>query len=395
MACTIERPTPQALFNRLRDMFSTTVLGGAPIIPESNEWYVTSLNYAVAEEFYSFAEQQWRERDPRYACCDNLIELARADGVYLRAATFAQGYVRITGTPGAGIPDGVIQFTSNGVTFELSGSIPQVMPATGRVTALFRSTVAGPDGNTTAGATGTLVGVIPGINQTVTILGSGFCGGQAEETCEEFRQRYIARKQYQPRATDAWVQQKLLEWPCVTRVCRRGGNCCDPTDECSCSDCQNKIEYYVFFDNTFECGLAPECVIDDITIWMFGEPQGYGNGQMEVGICGQIYTATPALIDIVIDGVVCITPSQQTEITDQLRDFFKTICPSEMLYTRQLETIIANVLGTSVGFDIMLSSDSTQVEVTPCGIDPECDIMPCFGSVTFPSAQDVIGACAE
>jgi len=375
-------------------MFSTTVLGGSPIIPESNEWYVVALDYAVAEEFYSFAEQQWRERDPRYACCDNLIELARADGVYLRAASFSQGYVRITGTPGAVMPDS-IEFTSNGVTFESVGTILQIMPDTGRITALFRSTVAGSDDATKPGATGTIVGAFPGVNQTVTILGSGFCAGQDEETCEEFRARYISRKQYQPQATDAWIQQKLLEWPCVTRVCRREGNCCTLTDECACYDCSKKLEYYVFFDNTFECGLAPQCVIDDITTWMFGDLQGYGRGQMPVGICGSIHTATPALVNIVIDGVACITPSQQAEIVEQITGFFKALCPSQELYTRSIETIIASVLGTSVGFDVVLSSPSSLVTVTLCSVDPRCDVMPCLGEITFPSAQNTIGACVE
>ena len=392
MACIIDRPSPQVLFNRYRDMFSTTVLGGSPIIPESNEWYVVSLDYAVAEEFYSLTEQQWKERDPRYACCDNLIELARADGVYLRAASFSQGYMLVTGAAGTLMP-ATLEFTSNGKSYISSGTILSVMPATGRMTVLFRSVDPGSQGGVDIGATGTLTGAIAGLNSTVTIFGSTVCAGRDQETCEEFRARYLERKTYQPRATDAWLQQKLLEWPCVTRVCRRGGNCCVLDDECSCADCPSKIQYYVFFDNTFDCGLAPQCVVDEITDWLFGDPQGYGLGQVEIGVCGSIHTAVAAPIDITIDAGACVTPAQQTEIKEQIAGLFKTICPSETFYLRNIELIVASVVGPGVNFDVIAASSSTGVTLDLCSIDPACDVMPCLNSVEFVGAQDVIGAC--
>ena len=61
MSCIILRPDPQVLFNSLKDAFSSTVLGGGKVIPESNEWYVVTNDYAAAEQFYAIADQMWRE----------------------------------------------------------------------------------------------------------------------------------------------------------------------------------------------------------------------------------------------------------------------------------------------------------------------------------------------
>ena len=92
-------------------MFSSTVLGGGKVIPESNEWYVVSNDYAAAEQFYAIADQMWRETNPETACCENLYKMAAQHGVFPRPATHAEGYAKLTGVPGidgaavAGDPD--------------------------------------------------------------------------------------------------------------------------------------------------------------------------------------------------------------------------------------------------------------------------------------------------
>ena len=71
MSCTILRPDPQALFNQLQSMFSSTVLGGGKVIPESNEWYVVTNDYAMAEQYYAkkkynYAQQLYEDVMPYY-----------------------------------------------------------------------------------------------------------------------------------------------------------------------------------------------------------------------------------------------------------------------------------------------------------------------------------------
>ena len=99
MTCTIARPDPQALFDHLQNMFSSTVLGGGKVIPESNEWYVVTNDYAMAEQFYAIADQMWRETNPETACCENLYKMAAQHGVFPRPPSHADGYAKLTGIP--------------------------------------------------------------------------------------------------------------------------------------------------------------------------------------------------------------------------------------------------------------------------------------------------------
>lgn len=390
MTCLIPRPSPQVLFDTYKNMLSSTVLGGSDVIPESNEWYVTALNYAMAESFYAISEQQWKERDPRYACCDNLKSLAALDGMYPKTASFAEGYGLITGTVGAALIANM-QISVNEQTYQSVGSVPAVIPSSGSVTVRFRALQAGMAGNSDPAnlqTTATLTTPLLNVNSSVSVYSGTFCGGAEAEECEAFRTRYLARKRFAPRATAAWIKEKLLEWPCATRVCDRSGSCCTAVaDDCygGCADCNKKLEYYVLFDNTFTCGLPPQCVADDITTWMFGERQGYGEGQAEVGICGKIYTAEAAPVVVSISGAACYSVSQKNEMLEQIADLFTTFCPSQPLNSRQVELVVAQILGYVPELDITLSTTSTKVTTTPCGdLEPDCDVMLCLSQILFP-----------
>lgn len=383
-------------------MFSTTVLQGGQVIPESNEWYVISLNYAVAEEFYAFTEQQWKERDPRTACCDNLVKIAARDGVFLNAATFAQGYVRITGTPGAALP-AVIEVDINGVTYVSEAVLYSELPEDGEFIFRIRAEEAGRQGNNTLPATGTLATPIVGVDNEVTLI-NGFCGGEDAETCEQFRSRYLARKQFAPRATQKWIEQKLMEWPCVTRVCIRAGTCCTlPVNGSTntCGTCGETLDYYVFMDNTFNCGIVPQCVIDEINVWMFGpeEQRGYGLGQVEVGVCGEVHAVVPAVINVTVSDYGCITNAQKNEIRARLSEFFLTLCPSIELSTNQVNAIVGSVIGYdrpyAVEFDYAEDAPVTDVAVgQSCGIlEFDCDAVGCLGTVTFIDTVPENGGC--
>jgi uncharacterized phage protein gp47/JayE len=322
--------------------------------------------------------------------------MAGQNGVYPRPATAAEGYAKLTGTPGAIVPPYFEVTTDIGI-FVSVGTIPLSIPQSGEIIVSVRAMVPGSEMNA-AGTilTGTLTTSFSGINSEVIICGGMFCGGQDEETCEEFRQRYLKRLTYKPKATMAWIQEKLLEFPCATRVCVREGACCRCEPECTdcgCKNCGNRMEFYVFFDDTFPCGIPPANIVEDINIWLFGEHQGYGEGQVEIGICGQIYAPVPIMINVHIDIAGCPTTSQKQIIEDQIRALFKRVCPSKPMTNKQLELIVASVVGTDVNSAVYMTIDGYEDQVPPyprdkvyldhCGIEPECDIMPCLNEVTF------------
>lgn len=389
MACIIPRPDPQVLFNKYRDMFSADVLGGAPVVPESNEWYVTSLNYAMAEEFFAISEQQWRENDPRYACCDNLYAMAARDGVFPHPARSAQGYVILTGVPGSAMPS-TFEVSANGQTYISSGTVMTQMPTAGNMTVRVQATTPGPAGNSAGTANvGTLTTSIPGVDNDVTVCGGTFCGGQDPEECEPFRTRYLERKQYSPRATQAWAIQTMKSWPCVTRVIPRGGSCCtcDESGVNSCAQCGSSLDFYVQMDHSFACGVPPQNILDEIELWFFGENPGRGEGQVEIGVCGSIVRPNTFEVDVVLDIVSCPSASQLIQIQEQVADFFLTVAPSIDLIGRQVAAIATQIVGplvdVSARFDIVNPADvGVRASPTDCGdLLVTCDSLPCLRSL--------------
>lgn len=413
MACTLERPDPQTLFNRYMQMFSVTVLGGAPIIPESNEWYATSVNYAMAEEFYAISAQLYKEADPREACCENLVAIAERDGVYPRPAVSAQGYVTLTGTANTVLPT-PLEFTISEQTFITSSEAdqPTALDANGSATIRVRAAVAGSLGNIKA-TTGTLNYSIAGVNRNVGVCGGTFCNGTDAETCEAFRARYLRRLQYNPRATSAWITDKLLEWPCSTRAMPRGGSCCQcerdsNCTDCGCSDCGSKLEFYLMFDNSFPCGIAPASVIAEVEKWLFGSPQGYGLGQVEIGVCGRVVPVTAVPVNVRVDVADCLSATGVLALKASLTEYFTTLTPSTPLKVRAIETVIANALQTlqdvSANLELVNEVDgyggvygprttTSKVFHTGCDLEPECDYMLCLNEIIITSSNTTASGC--
>jgi hypothetical protein len=399
MSCNLDRPTPQALYDRIRDNFSINVLGGFDIVPESIEHYVVANDYAMAEEFYSIAEMQWRARDPRYACCDDLYDMAAKEGFYPRPSGFAQGYVTITGTPGSAIPL-PLDVQVQGQTYRATGTVPAVIPLSGEVPVRVQAIVPGIEGNiAVAGSTGNLISAAPGIDTEVRVSGNAFCGGSSEEDCEAFRQRYIEERAYKPRQTDAWLRSKLLEWPCVTRVVHREGACCTTQgvggEGCGCNSCTNALEYYPLFDDTFTCGIPPECVVNDMNDWLFGAPQGRGLGQTEIGVCGKLYAPVAMRVNVRIGGLSCATPTQVAQIRERITNLFRRAEPSKPLTVRAAEILISQVMGDATGYTVAYELlDTDRGGLSPCGdIDPWCDVVPCLSNIIIANASSTQGSC--
>lgn len=406
MACKIDRPDPQALFNRYLNMFSATVLGGAPVIPESNEWYASSINYAMAEEFYAITEQAWKELDPRYACCENLTAMAAQNGVYPRPAIFAQGYVKLSGKRNAPLPEG-LEFTIGGLQFITATDAlqPTQLDSTGSAVIRVRALVAGSGGNITE-ETGSMTTVVANVDSEVEVCGGTFCEGADAETCDQFRARYIRRLQYQPRATNQWIMDKIVEWPCATRALQRAGTCCQCSDctgrpsgceDCGCKDCGGKLEFYVMFDNSFDNGIAPASVVEEVEEWLFGSPQGYGLGQVEIGVCGRLVPITPVRVNVFMDILDCPSGGQLTQIENQVREFFNTLEPSKPLRAQSLEIIAANIVGATANIEVrfelvnpadgygtgMPRTDDSKVFIGNCDLEPECDYLLVLNNLTI------------
>jgi hypothetical protein len=397
MVCKLDRPDPQTLFDRIKNNFSANVLGGLQVVPESNEWYVVANDYAMHEQFYSIAEAQWKAQDPRYMCCDDLYDYAAQRGFTPRPAMSSQGYVRVSGVSGTIVPT-PLEVTIESQNFRATGTIPGQVPPEGYFDVRVRAVVPGVDGNIAiTSSTGTLATAVSGLDNTVEVRGTSFCGGADAEECEPFRARFLKAQAYHPRANAEWIMEKLKEWPCVTRVCERGGSCCVVPSEgtdCGCNTCSQQLGFYVMFDNTFDCGIPPDCVVTDLNTWMWGDPPGKGLGQADYGMCGTIYAPVASVVDVTVTGMACATAAEQKTVRERIADLFLTACPSQLFPIRQVELVIAQVVGTSEPFEVTMADRTGNMTFTPCGdLDPNCDILPCLGEINFVGLPLQAGVC--
>lgn len=383
MTCTIPRPAPQILFDRIANQFSANVLGGGAIIPESAEWGVVSNDYLATETFYSIADQQWKERDPRTACCDNLVAMAADRGVYPNAAEFARGFVTITGTAGAALPPNMqFLFGHNYYRADITSILPTVMPASGSVVIRVVATEPGAVGNDigTSGTSGRMVTSLININQVVTSCGTSFCNGRDAEDCESFRTRYLDRLAYKPVSDLSWAVDILRAYPCLTRICLRNCGCCEQMHE---------LQLYAFFDGTFPYGIAPQNVLDDLQLWFFGTPQGVGAGKAPFGVRGAFYVQTAAAVNVTIAGLDCTTSTQTELIKVRLAALFAGLCPGATLRQKAFNLVVGQVVGPDIDFDVRLeiATGAVGITVNDCGdIVTECDVLPVLGSISIPSA---------
>lgn len=372
MEC-VGRPTLETIFQDELNRFSAKVLNGAPVIPESNEWYLVGVNAAATDAFYAIAEMQRREADPRTACCENLISIAELDGVYPAPATFSRGYVRLTGTPGAAIPANLTVSIGQGVyVIDAASTPPAVIGSNGAAVVQMQATTPGAKGNGTGSATGTMVSVAAGIDTAVTAP-AGFCGGGDAEDCEAFRRRYLERLAFRPQADLAWITEKAMEWPCLTRVCvRQCDSCCD----------DGRWELFAFFDGAFENGIPPQAVVNDLTRWMFGARQGQGEGLVPFGVFGRFFAANPLPVKVIIRNLKCTSGPDLAEAKARIAKLFSGLCPGAKICRRIVEAAITQVVGGQCDFSVEFDTGAASIPCDSAGdLIAGCDSLPVLSEI--------------
>lgn len=387
-ACFI-RPPPRTLWAQITSWFSANVLGGAPIIPESNEHYLCGNDLAAMELYYSLSQQQWNETQDATACCDSLIKNNAPLGLVPFGATFTQGYVTVTGgPPNDPVPSDLqIQIGSN--TYNLSQATnanPTNLDGSGNVTLLFQSLIPGASVNAATNLAISQLGTVTSVSATIINVPNGwpsnvtpngqFCGGNDPEKCEQFRTRVIARKKTPQNATLDWIVQQALLYPCVTRVLLRTcGTCC----------ADGQLQLYAFMDKSFLHGIMPSSALPGLNAFIFGTPQGQGKGKAPVGVFGNFFPVAPAVVDINFFNMGCITPSQFTLIQKLIAQLYATLTPGQTVCSKWIDAIVVSVNPNCCNYTIQVSAEAQGTGSVDCFGDfiPACDFLPVLGNVTY------------
>ena len=99
------------------------------------------------------------------------------------------------------------------------------------------------------------------------------------------------------------------------------------------------------------------------------------------------------MVNVIVDIEGCPSTAEKQMIEDQIVALFKRICPSMPLKSKQLELIVASIIGAEVNaavrFEIVGYEDAKPpyprnlVYADHCGLEPECDVLPCLNEVQF------------
>lgn len=338
--CTIPRPSIEELQQTAKTEISTRMLGGAPVLPMSNEDVLSFIMAGTVNLMHGYVAQGLKESDPKDMCCDNLVTYAARRGIFLQAAERARGVVVITGDPGAAIPPNIRFVDDASQEYKLDPSYvtnPVVIGPGGTAALFVAASGGGTRYNQEGGATLTVSTTLPGINVEATVSSAGIIGGANDETCEQLRTRVLDSEKSGAVSTNAtWFMSQTLRWPGVSRVC---------TDECEAC-CEQGLVLYPFFDGAYEDGVPPAAVIEALNLWMFGPARTHGEGLAPIGVLGEYRSPVPTYMTVHVDCAVGCTDDAASAIFEAVNSVIKAeTCVGSRVCLEHLHRAVLNALG--------------------------------------------------
>lgn len=367
--CTIPRPDISDLQEATKTEISTRMLGGAPVLPMSNEDVLAFVMAGVTNMMHGFVTQGLKESDPKDMCCDNLVAYAARHGIYIQAAARARGLVTITGTPGATIPGNIRFVGDDAQEYKLDPSYitnPTVLSGAGSAVLSIAASGGGTRYNAPGGTQLVVSSTIPNIDGTATTSTAGLTGGTDDETCDELRARVLDAEERGTLSTNvSWFIEQTMAFPGVTRACN---------DECE-GCCEQGLLLYPFFDGAYTDGVPPQSVVDAMNVWMFGPARTHGEGLAPIGVMGEYRVPTATVMNVQLACVDGCAPNVAEVAATALAAVIKEeTCVGSSICLEHLAAAITNALGpaacagrpTFIFDDSILYNDGTYAYLA-CG----------------------------
>lgn len=148
----------------------------------------------IAHMLHGHLDYNAKQLSPKTADEDNLKQWADVYGLSPNPASFADGFVTLTGVDGSPIVSGTELVSSDSVSFKTTAD---GLIAAGVAIVAVRASVAGEDGNAELGTVLSLAAPVSGIDAEATVT-TAIDGGADGETVEELRERLLERIQQPP-----------------------------------------------------------------------------------------------------------------------------------------------------------------------------------------------------
>lgn len=189
----IERKTLTELDRRIQ---AELPLAGAGVVLRRNLYTPLARSLAGAVHgLNGYLQWQTLQMFPQ-TCDDDVLEYLHAP-IWLpnngrKAATVAQGKIRISGTAGRVIPQGTVLNRDDNIGFIVLNGV--TLSATGSIEANVACNKPGLIGNTEPGRELILANPIAGVESRVLVSGAGIIGGNDIETITELRARVVVAR---------------------------------------------------------------------------------------------------------------------------------------------------------------------------------------------------------
>lgn len=302
MAFTI--PTLRELCERARATFKANLLGSDAELWPNNVNVSAKVIGGSVWELFGFLEYIKKQIFVSTADTEHLDRHAADYGMARLPATYAAGFVDLTGVNGSSILAGVQVQRADGWRYTLTGG---GIITLGSVTVAVQSDEVGSDGNALPGVGVSLVTPQTGFDTTGLVSAAGIGAGADVETDEALRTRILHRKQNPPRGGSsadyvAWA----LEVNGVTDVF---------VDPITATNGRTSVGVWFLMHGLYDDGVPLAADVDAVE----AKIEGY----RPAGAVVEVAAPTPVTVNIVATNVSPLTTDTQAAIAAALADYFR------------------------------------------------------------------------
>lgn len=209
------RPTLSALVTRVTADLRTGLGIAGPLLRRAMADVLAKVWAGTVHMLHGHLTYLGKQLFPDISDFDFLLRQASIYDIKQTPATFAEGTLTLTGTPGSTALAGTI-FVYQGRQFRLEDD--SIMGGGGNDNVTTKAVLAGSSGNVPVGEVMTIESPISGINSTATVF-NALVGGFDTETEEEIRDKVLLRLQEPPEGgSDADYLRWSLDVAGVTRA---------------------------------------------------------------------------------------------------------------------------------------------------------------------------------
>jgi uncharacterized phage protein gp47/JayE len=323
------KPTLAQLRNRAASEVETRLPEVDPRLRRTVIHVIICIIAGMTYELFGYLDYILRQVFPNSAETEYLEKWGEVWGISRKLATFADGYVHITGTPGTTLYVGTELRRSDGAIYLVADSV--IISTDGFVDAECRAEKVGVTYNADAGVKLSFVSPVDGINSEAVITDEGITGGTEREQDEPYMLRILARIQNPPQGGSVTDYiQWALSVPGVTRAW------CYPVEMGP-----GTVTVRFMMDNTYNDGVPHEA---DIT-----KVYDYISDPVRKPATADLYVTAPIAytVDHVIAELVPDTPEVRDAISEELKDMYRReVAPGGTVYVSKIWDAVNLAVGT-------------------------------------------------